>query len=102
MMKKLIFSIFLAIFGTCYAPEFKGSSAIIPRIDEETPRPTDYQYYTPTQENIRPDSFLIAPDPDAGKRIYESSTGSARLDKRIEHEEPDYQNRVFDSPAMSY
>ena len=58
MMKKLIFSIFLTIFGTCYAPEFKGSSAIIPRINEETPRPSDYLYYTPTQENIRQDSFL--------------------------------------------
>lgn len=90
-MKKLIFMLFFAVLPNgSFAPEFKGQTYSIPRIAGETPQPNAYQYYTPTQESIQPDPFVVIP-----------TTGSLRVNKQLENESPGPQNIIFDSPAMT-
>lgn len=90
-MKKLIFTLFfsLTVF-IAKAPEFKGSTYQIPRIEGERPQPNAYQYYTPTSESIQPDPILVIP-----------ATPNLDVNKTLENERPDSQNSVFDSPAMT-
>lgn len=90
-MKKLIVILVLATIGqTIEATEFKGQTYSSPRIAGETPQPNAYQYYTPTQDSIKEDPFVVIP-----------TTGSLRVPKLLENESPDPQNIVFDSPAMT-
>lgn len=90
-MKKLIVILVLAIIGQkIQSTEFKGQTYSSPRIAGGTPQPNAYHYYTPTQDSIKEDPYVVIP-----------TTGSLRVPKLLENESPGPQNTVFDSPAMT-
>jgi hypothetical protein len=90
-MKKVIVTVFLLLIALrVKAPEFKGSTYQIPRIEGERPEPNAYQSYSPAASSTRPDPLVVVP-----------TRRSLEVPKVLENESPGPQNIVFDSPAMT-
>lgn len=90
MKKPLLLLIFAQYLCCLNAWEFKGKTYSIPRTSQEIRRPTAYDIYYPTQEQINPEAETVV-----------HHIENLRLEDTGENNEPVYQNRVFDAPAMT-